>query len=106
MLAPSPRNIADCSNSEALIDSEALIGATLTLVSGKFREVDSGIYSETGSPPSLLGDGRERTFRNAWLMPMKIWAILDEAQWNSPSDPSYGFIQEAQVLDYHKSNKA
>jgi hypothetical protein len=39
-------------------------------------------------------------------MPMKIRAILDEAQWNSPLDPSYGFIQGAQGLDYHKSNKA
>jgi hypothetical protein len=29
---------------------------------------------------------------------MKIRAILDEAQWNSPSDPSYGFIQGAQGL--------
>jgi hypothetical protein len=31
-------------------------------------------------------------------MPMKIRAILDEAQRNSPSDPSYGFIQGAQGL--------
>ena len=32
-----------------------------------------------------------------WLLPVEIRAILDEAQWNSPSDPSYGFIQGRRV---------
>ena len=31
------------------------------------------------------------------LLPVEIRAILDEAQWNSPSDPSYGFIQGRKV---------
>ncbi len=32
-----------------------------------------------------------------WLMPVEIRVILDEAQWNSPPDPSYGFIQGRRV---------
>jgi hypothetical protein len=32
-----------------------------------------------------------------WLLPVEIRAILDEAQWNSPSDQSYGFIQGRRV---------
>ena len=32
-----------------------------------------------------------------WLMPVEIRAVLDEARWNPPSDPSYGFIQGRRV---------
>lgn len=32
-----------------------------------------------------------------WLLPVEIRTILDEAQWNSPSDPSYGFIEGRRV---------
>jgi hypothetical protein len=95
----SLRDIADCGS------SEALIGTTLILMSGKSKAVDS---ESTQRPvvyvPRAAMD--EDGYFGMWLMPMKIRAILDEAQWNSPSDPSYGFIQGAQGLDYHKSNKA
>src|ERR1022692_975582 len=43
-----------------------------------------------GLPETQSGSG-------LWLMPVEIRAILDEAQWNSPSDPSYGFIQGRNV---------
>ena len=32
-----------------------------------------------------------------WLMPVEIRAILDEAQWNSPPDQNYGFLQGRRV---------
>jgi len=43
-----------------------------------------------GLPVTQSGSG-------LWLMPVEIRVILDEAQWNSPSDPSYGFIQGRRV---------
>jgi hypothetical protein len=43
-----------------------------------------------GLPETQSGSG-------LWLMPVEIRVILDEAQWNSPSDPSYGFIQGRRV---------
>jgi hypothetical protein len=43
-----------------------------------------------GLPETQSGSG-------LWLLPVEIRAILDEAQWNSPSDPSYGFIQGRNV---------
>ena len=32
-----------------------------------------------------------------WLLPVEIRAVLDEAQWNSPSNQSYGFMQGRRV---------
>ncbi|MGZ6317564.1 MAG: hypothetical protein ACXWNQ_09910 [Anaerolineales bacterium] len=32
-----------------------------------------------------------------WLLPVEIRAVLDEAQWNSPSEQSYGFLQGRRV---------
>ena len=43
-----------------------------------------------GLPVTQSGSG-------LWLMPVEIRVILDEAQWNSPPDPSYGFIQGRRV---------
>jgi hypothetical protein len=43
-----------------------------------------------GLPETQSGSG-------LWLLPVEIRAILDEAQWNSPSDPNYGFIQGRRV---------
>ena len=43
-----------------------------------------------GLPETQSGSG-------LWLLPVEIRAILDEAQWNSSSDPSYGFIQGRNV---------
>ena len=43
-----------------------------------------------GLPVAQSGSG-------LWLMPVEIRVILDEAQWNSPTDASYGFIQGRRV---------
>jgi hypothetical protein len=54
-----------------------------------------------GSQTAKLSDHRglpeTQSGSGLWLMPVEIRAILDEAQWNSPSDPSYGFIQGRNV---------
>ncbi len=43
-----------------------------------------------GLPETQSGSG-------LWFMPVDIRVILDEAQWNSPTDASYGFIQGRRV---------
>ena len=43
-----------------------------------------------GLPETQSGSG-------LWLLPVEIRAVLDEAQWNAPSDPSYGFLQGRSV---------
>jgi hypothetical protein len=43
-----------------------------------------------GLPETQSGSG-------LWLLPVEIRAILDEAQWIAPADPSYGFIQGRKV---------
>ncbi len=43
-----------------------------------------------GLPEAQSGSG-------LWLMPVEIRTILDEAQWNAPSDASYGFIHGRRV---------
>ena len=43
-----------------------------------------------GLPETQSGSG-------LWLLPVEIRAILDEAQWNAPSDPGYGFVQGRKV---------
>jgi hypothetical protein len=48
------------------------------------------LSDKPGLPDAESGSG-------LWLLPVEIRAILDEAQWNSPSDPSYGFIQGRRV---------
>jgi hypothetical protein len=48
------------------------------------------LSDKPGLPEAESGSG-------LWLLPVEIRAILDEAQWNSPSDQSYGFIQGRRV---------
>jgi hypothetical protein len=48
------------------------------------------LSEKPGLPDTQSGSG-------LWLLPVEIRAILDEAQWNSSSEPSYGFIQGRRV---------
>lgn len=54
-----------------------------------------------GSRTAKLSDnpGLPETQRGSglWLLPVEIRAILDEARWNAPSDPGYGFLQGRRV---------
>jgi hypothetical protein len=62
---------------------------------------DEMMASAEGSRTAKLADhpGLPETQSGSglWLLPVELRAILDEAQWNSPSDPSYGFVQERKV---------
>jgi hypothetical protein len=48
------------------------------------------LSDKPGLPDAQSGSG-------LWLLPVEIRVILDEAQWNSPSNSSYGFIQGRRV---------
>lgn len=53
-----------------------------------------------GSRTAKLSDNPglpEAQSSGLWLMPVEIRAILDQAQWTSPSDRSYGFLQGRRV---------
>jgi hypothetical protein len=74
-----------------------LLSEVIALVSLKEGWLLQGVGSQTvklsdkpGLPEAERGSG-------LWLLSVEIRAILDEAQWNSPSDPSYGFIQGRRV---------
>ena len=43
-----------------------------------------------GLPDTKAGSG-------LWLLPVELRAILDEARWNAPAQPSYGFLQGRKV---------
>lgn len=48
------------------------------------------LSDHTGLPETQSGSG-------LWLLPVELRAILDEAQWNAPSDSGYGFVQGRKV---------
>ena len=48
------------------------------------------LSDHAGLPETQVGSG-------LWLLPVELRAILDEAQWNFPTDPSYGFVQGRKV---------
>ena len=56
-----------------------------------------GEGSQTAKLSDHPGLTEAKTGSGLWLLPVEIRAILDEAQWNSPLDPSYGFIQGRNV---------
>ena len=56
-----------------------------------------GDGSQTATLSDHPGLPETQTGSGLWLMPVEIRSILDEAQWNSLSDPSYGFIQGRRV---------
>ncbi len=56
-----------------------------------------GEGSQTAKLSDHPGLTEAKSGSGLWLLPVEIRAILDEAQWNSPSDPSYGFIQGRNV---------
>ena len=56
-----------------------------------------GDGSQTAKLSDHPGLPETQTGSGIWLMPVEIRSILDETQWNSPSNPSYGFIQGRRV---------
>ena len=70
-----------------------LLSEVIALVSLK----EGWLLQGEGSQTAKLSDNpvllEMESGSGLWLLPVEIRAILDEAQWNSPSDQSYGFMQ-------------
>jgi hypothetical protein len=74
-----------------------LLSEVIALVSLK----EGWLLQGEGSQTAKLSDKPQlpeaETGTGLWLLPVEIRAILDEAQWNFPSDQGYGFIQGRRV---------
>jgi len=84
---------------KALQESTAreLLSEVVAIVSLQEGWLLQGEDSQTAKLSDHPGLPETQSGSGLWLLPVEIRAILDEAQWNSPSDPSYGFIQGRQV---------
>ena len=74
-----------------------LLSEVIALVSLKEGWLLQGEGSQTAKLSDHPGLPLTQSGSGLWLMPVEIRVILDEAQWNSPPDPSYGFIQGRRV---------
>jgi hypothetical protein len=74
-----------------------LLSEVIALVSLKEGWLLQGEGGQTAKLSDKPGLPEAESGSGLWLLPVEIRAILDEAQWNSPSDPSYGFIQGRRV---------
>ncbi len=68
--------------------------ALVSLQEAWLLQGDASQSSKLSDNPRLM---ETQTGSGLRLLPVEIRAILDEAQWNSPSDASYGFIQGRKV---------
>jgi hypothetical protein len=68
--------------------------ALVSLQEGWLLQGDASQTAKLSDQPKL---SEAQSGSGLWLLPVELRAILDEAQWNSPSDPSYGFIQGRRV---------
>ena len=74
-----------------------LLSEVIALVSLKEGWLLQGEGSQTAKLSDKPGLLETQSDSGLWLLPVEIRAILDEAQWNSPSNPSYGFMQGRRV---------
>ena len=74
-----------------------LLSEVIALVSLKEGWLLQGEGSRTAKLSDKPGLPEAESGSGLWLLPVEIRVILDEAQWNSPSDQSYGFIQGRRV---------
>ena len=74
-----------------------LLSEVVALVSLQEGWLLQGEGSRTAKLSDHPGLPETRSGSGLWLLPVELRAILDEAQWNSPSDPSYGFVQGRKV---------
>jgi hypothetical protein len=68
--------------------------ALVSLQEGWLLQGNGSRTAKLSDNPGLL---EAQTGSGLWLLPVELRAIMDEAQWNSPSDPSYGFMQGRKV---------
>jgi hypothetical protein len=74
-----------------------LLSEVVALVSLQEGWLLQGEGSRTAKLSDNPGLPETQSGAGLWLLPVEIRSILDEAQWNSPSNPSYGFIQGRRV---------
>ncbi len=74
-----------------------LLSEVIALVSLKEGWLLQGEGSRTAKLSDKPGLPEAESGSGLWLLPVEIRVILDEAQWNSPSDQSYGFIEGRRV---------
>lgn len=68
--------------------------ALVSLKEGWLLQGEGSRTAKLSDKPKLLD---AESGSGLWLLPVEIRAVLDEAQWNSPSDQSYGFLQGRRV---------
>ncbi len=74
-----------------------LVSEVIALVSLKEGWLLQGEGNQTAKLSDNPGLQEAESRSGLWLLPVEIRGILDEAQWNSPSDQSYGFMQGRRV---------
>lgn len=74
-----------------------LLSEVIALVSLKEGWLLQGDGSRTARLSDKPGLSETPTDSELWLLPVEIRVVLDEAQWNSPSNQSYGFMQGRRV---------
>jgi hypothetical protein len=74
-----------------------LLSEVIALVSLKEGWLLQGKGSQTAKLSDNPGLLETESSSGLWLLPVEIRAILDEAQWTSPSGQSYGFMQGRRV---------
>ena len=68
--------------------------ALLALQEGWLLQGEGSQTAKLSDHPGLT---EAKSSSGLWLLPVELRAVLDEAQWNSPPDPSYGFLQGRNV---------
>jgi len=74
-----------------------LLSEVIALVSLKEGWLLQGEGSRTAKLSDKPSLPEAESGSGLWLLRVEIRAVLDEAQWNSPSDQSYGFLQGRRV---------
>jgi len=74
-----------------------LLSEVIVLASLQEGWLLQGEGSQTAKLSEHPGLSETQSRSGLWLLPVEIRAILDEAQWNSPPDQNYGFMQGRRV---------
>jgi hypothetical protein len=70
------------------------VTALVSLKEGWLLQGEGNQIAKLSDKPGL---SETQSGSGLWLLPVELRAILDEAQWNSPSNQSYGFMQGRRV---------
>ena len=74
-----------------------LLSEVIALVSLKEGWLLQGEGSQTAKLSDNPALSETESKSGLWLLPVEIRAILDEAQWNTPANSNYGFMQGRRV---------